>query len=332
MDTKFYEMLIQQANHAADRTRWIVSVATIASLAQLGAAYNFSLSLLRTFTEQMIFKTKASADQIINTDGMLNNLQTSMVRNWTDLLNINVNLLGIKFSVVDASLIGSVALLVISVWLFYSTRKENHIIARTCRLANTESPQIKAMVYYGLQNTQMFCTISAHDKPIISLHGIEPQGSQILRYLVGTLFYLPVVTVFCMVAIDLLNIHVFSALFRGSAEPLIKVLKYQSLWDYTKNQIYTLIIIKIMIATLLSWIMYLADQLRQGSTLLLRELQTNGWDQVATNEATAGHQPDSAPAISHQPSATKANPQTNFLAKRKPLIQKACSLILSISC
>lgn len=162
MDQKLFEMLINQASDAARRTRWVLSAAMIISLAQLGAAYNFTYGFLRTFSEQVILNPST-----VN-NPRLKDLQDMLMRSWIDQLNVNVNLFGIKFSSADASLIGSISLLTISVWLFYSARRENHIIGKTCLLANQANHQIKNLVFYGLCNIQLFGTLSKNDEPFRS--------------------------------------------------------------------------------------------------------------------------------------------------------------------
>jgi hypothetical protein len=280
MDQKFFEMLINQASDAAKRTRWILSAAMVISLAQLGAAYNFTYGFLRTFSEQMILNPTAENNP------RLKDLQDMLMRSWIDQLSVNVNLFGIKFSAADASLIGSVSLLTISIWLFYSSRRENHIIGKTCILANNSHPKIKNQVFYGLSNIQLFGTLSNNDEPFKSLRHNSTDEVGGARYLVSILFYLPAITVFAMIAMDILSLVQLKAVFRGSAETLYHHLTttpikgsdpVRYLWSDVWPTFFTTVGIEVAVAIFLTHIIRSAAKYQTGTIRLLKELQLNGW-------------------------------------------------------
>jgi hypothetical protein len=291
METKFYEMLVEQAGDAAKRTRWVLSAAMIISLAQLGAAYNFSFGFLRKFSEQMILATPTPGAPT-----RLKDLQDMLMRSWVDQLSVNVNLFGIKFSVADASLIGSISLLSISVWLFYSARRENHIIGKTCIIASEASQETKAIVFHGICNTQLFGTVSTNDEPISSLRGYNKSEIRSARLVISVLFYLPVITIFAMIATDVMSVVYLKAIFRGSSDtlydylantPIPKTNPVRYLWSDVWPQFFLTIAIELGVGILLSHIIRSAAKFQTGTVKLLRELQDEGWGNVSMGESSA---------------------------------------------
>ena len=104
MDIQFYQMLSSRIESAAQRSRWILLVASVISLAQIGAAYNFGYSFIRKYAEFLVFKSKNAGDN------PLSELQSALLENWVDQLTVDINIIGLKFSVTDASLIGAFAI------------------------------------------------------------------------------------------------------------------------------------------------------------------------------------------------------------------------------
>ena len=93
-------------------------------------------------------------------------MQKVLLKNWVESMLINVPVLGIRFSISDASVIGSASLTVIAIWLFYTLRRENHAIGQLLHLAKDESQNTKAFVYHGVSATQVFATTSKYDEPL----------------------------------------------------------------------------------------------------------------------------------------------------------------------
>jgi hypothetical protein len=159
MKLEFFEAQIGAIAAAAKGSRWVLIVALVVSIAQIGATFNFGFSWGRTFAEGLAFTNARHAvkqpDKDFDKDGFDKNpvvreLQKELVKNWVDQQFVNVPLVGLKFAVADENMVGGIALIVISIWLFYCLRRENLMIGTLMRVAKDETPAIRAHVYTGL--------------------------------------------------------------------------------------------------------------------------------------------------------------------------------------
>jgi hypothetical protein len=195
VDVDFFKMRIESIRDASARSRWVFAVATVASLAQIGATWNGSASWLRHFA------LGAFAD-----DPVVVELQKNLLRGWVESLFISVPLLGIRFTNSDASIIGSVALTIISIWLFYAMRRENHLIGQAIRDAADEPQEIKAFVYYGVSGTQVFATLSGNDAPFRSVRESNRRTVFGIRRLSRALVYLPALAIGLIIVSDVASL------------------------------------------------------------------------------------------------------------------------------
>ena len=276
-DFKLFDMLLEKADHAAKRTRWILLVSMVVSFVQLGAAYNFSLGFLRSFSELMVFKYGQLGFDERNY--YLKELQLSLIKGWVESMTVNVGLLGVKFSVVDASLIGVIALMIVSAWLFYSARRENHIIGKTCILAENSSAEIKEYVFYGLSFTQMFGSLSNNDSPISSLSR-EDSGASNLRFVLLGLLYLPVIAAVLMIFSDIASVFWYKSVFRGCDTTFFDYATTQDIcaahspfWDQLEFRFFLTIFIQTCFCLLITRFIDMANGYRRGTISLLRGLQ-----------------------------------------------------------
>lgn len=269
-----FEMLCNRVESAAQRSRWILLVSIVISLAQIGSAYNFTFGFLRDYTEYVVF-------EIINKGLTPNELQSAMMKTWIDQLSVNVNLVGLKFSVADASLVGSIALLIISTWLFYASRRENHLIGNTLIVSSTEPAETKRYVFLSLCGSQMFGTLSNTNEPIRTLNGNKPLSVGKTHTLVKLMIYMPVITVSFMIATDLLSLWYLKSVFRGSEETLYTFLdKNNRFGDIMPRLIFT-IFFELILLAIVTHILRSVVQFQKANISLLKEADSNDWGKIS---------------------------------------------------
>jgi hypothetical protein len=240
----------------------------------------------------------------------LSELQKAMVASWVEQQTIEVGLLGIKFHAADASLIGSVAFIIVITWLFYAVRRENHLFGRTLELVAREAPTLRTHVFYALNSTQVFSTLSEDDGPYVSaalqpraetagagttapaaapgaaMPGnsrpasplAAPKSAFAVRPLAAALTYLPVVTLGCMILTDLASVFVFKAVFRGFDGSLNELHRGKI---FEGNGSFFLVVLFEVLALAFVW--YLCIRIRRlqlGTQQLLRNVQTLQWQDI----------------------------------------------------
>jgi len=298
MKLEFYELLIDAAKEASQRARWTLTASIIISITQLGAVYNFGFSQLRSFIEQLMITTPAASDPAV-----LKELQSAMIKSWVDQLSVNVNLVGLKFSVADASFVGSLALVIVTTWLFFGIRRENHIIGRTLRMARAESAEIRAHVYYGLSNTQMFATVTDNDAPIaVNSEEGKSTTATSLRNAAVLLLYLPAITMAIMIVTDILSLIYFSAIFRGkvSSTVLDALLNETGALKRVLPGYVAKMIIEIVVLLFLYHVTKRIHRFQRGTTKVLRSVSSKGWGNVFLGDSP-DEQPQSSSQIAEEP-------------------------------
>jgi hypothetical protein len=269
MNLDFFKMRIDAIRDATSRNRWIYATATISAVAQMLAAFNLLFSWLRTFP---------LSGRPFPKDPVVAELQKAMLRNWVDSHFISIPLLGLKFSITDASVVGSFLLCILSVWLFFSMRRENHLIGQTLTEAQHCGDDLKAYVYLGITGTQIFATVSNNDKPFTTLRTPErDERGVVLKGSVYVLMYLPAIAIFFVLFTDFLSLVLPSA-FRSPHEP-VGSLAFRDPAGLIEIVIRTLIGIFLGGVTLLNVIK--AGSYQQGTRELLREVKD--WGQTAAS-------------------------------------------------
>lgn len=286
MKLEFYDLLIESATEASQRARWILTATIVTSLTVLGAVYNFGLSQLRKFIELLVVApvTPSAAGASVPNEA-LKELQTALVKSWVEQLSVNINLIGLKFFAADATFIGSLALVIVTTWLFFGIRRENHIIGRTLRMASNEGQDLRAYVYYGLSNTQVFATVTDNDAPIM-MDDTRASSAWGLRRIAVLLLYLPAITSVVMLVADLLSLFHFSAIFRGRLETVYEYLSPQP--DGLRKVLplfLTKFVIQFVVMIFLLHVTRVIHELQQGTIKALRLACARGWGKVYAGDA-----------------------------------------------
>lgn len=141
------------------------------------------------------------------------------LQQWADSQVITVSLLGIHIGVSDLAILGTVALLVCSIWLFFCMRRYNHGSGRLLlETQDDERLERRRLVYYGLTSHLVFTTISEDHSAIDTLAQeprlgggtakLNPISGRLLRWATAILFMLPAIASSAVVCFDVLSCYV----------------------------------------------------------------------------------------------------------------------------
>ena len=177
--------------------------------------------------------------------------QQQLAAEWIKNQIITVSLLGIRISVNDLPVIGSLSLLIICIWFFYSARRENRAIGTLLRdsypLKSYPSKDwhVGYMIYQGIVHHLVLIDLGRGIKPMVdytieesdnSQHpqrkgkgrSLRDQATRFINYLVrralALLFYLPPISIAFVIGMDILTLLYFDAPFRPSHKPLIDII------------------------------------------------------------------------------------------------------------
>jgi hypothetical protein len=224
LTTSVLTVRLQGAREAINRTRLAFLIATIASLSIFITEWNAYLSWYRRFPLKEIFPGNPVTDEVIR----------KVLQQYVESRVITISLLGIHVGVSDLAVLGTLALFVCSIWLFFSIRRENHAIGSLLMDTLEASQEVRKYVYYGISSFLVFATSTYIDDPISTLDKKKreqvldkPQSfaSRFLRFALATLFVLPALISISTIVFDILSVYVLQAAFAYPHEPLgLKVL------------------------------------------------------------------------------------------------------------
>jgi hypothetical protein len=149
---------------------------------------------------------------------------------------MSISPLGIHVSVSDATLLGGVGLYFLTLWFFYSMRRENRLVGTLLRNARDADLPLMDLIYSGITSYMVFTAVRSDRSPIDSLaersaaggptdalhgrtgggkadaakrHGMRYPGVQLL-------FVLPPLAIFGSVVFDIVSVYWLAAPFRAS--------------------------------------------------------------------------------------------------------------------
>src|SRR5437868_4751049 len=132
---KTIELRLTSVREAVQRTRFVFIVMTIASSAILFTLWNDRFSR----DKDLAFDAPSYSGTIINEhspEPIHVYGRKELVAEWYKNRIIQIGLLGIRLSVSDLSLIGSFTLVVITIWFYYSQKRENNALVTLLRDAH----------------------------------------------------------------------------------------------------------------------------------------------------------------------------------------------------
>lgn len=213
---------IEGAREAIKRSRFSFLVSTIAALSILITLWNAYVSWDRRFAFQPLPNSPATRALVLRT-----------LEQWADSQVITVPSLGIHIGVSDLAILGTVALLVCSIWLFFCMRRHNHGSGRLLlETQNDAQIERRRLIYHGLTSYLVFTTISDDHSAINSLAQqpslgtarsakVNPISSKLLRWSTVILFMLPAIASSAIVCFDVLSCYVLYGPFVAGNESVI---------------------------------------------------------------------------------------------------------------
>jgi len=279
MDISFYQMRIANIDEAAKRNRWIFAISIVASIVIFGASWNSAPLGLYDFASDMWQNGFAKDEPTVE-------LQKALLKGWVESMFVNIPLFGIRFSVNDVWFLGTMTLFIISVWDFYGSRRENHLIGGLLRDVAGEDQRMRALVFYGVCGTQVFATLTNDDSPISSIEHTKPLTTPAIRPTVRLLRYLPALVIIYIVISDLASVFWWGAPFRTG---------HASHWSIAAskgtNEIIKLLGpiaiedgIALCFAFVTAFLLWRANHIQQGTVQLLRTLDADHWGTIPPGE------------------------------------------------
>jgi len=175
------------AKTAQRQTRVTLAMMAVISMMMLISAYNAYLS----FDSRWILARAAASPPASGT--VADVLTRQALQDWAASRNVQVSLVGIRISVDDAPVLGTVALFVFSLWLLLVTRRENHTVGSLLRdtdsaIADADAPVPDAapgkpytysnsqrwLIFHTIVANSLFVTFDRSLARVQSLRGVNP--------------------------------------------------------------------------------------------------------------------------------------------------------------
>jgi hypothetical protein len=171
-EEKKLAVLLEAASIAIKRARYVFILVNIAAILIFSAEFNAIFAWIRNSMERA------------NKDPQIKALLTEV---WLrELQVVSVPLLGIKFSVFDLTVFGSLASLLLAIWFYYCLRREYLVVNEIYKIAK-ESPHVqkRAYLYHGIAHYFVYTTATKRERP----EGLTAQTTA--RAVVKVLFFVP---------------------------------------------------------------------------------------------------------------------------------------------
>jgi len=210
-----YKERVEGAQESIKRSRWVFLALTIVSLSFLITAWN----AYGSWTREIPLTIHSWTD-----DTVVAHLQQHLTEEWVKSQMIDVPVLGIHIGISDAAPLGGFGILILSIWFYFSTRRENRTIAELLIDTLHEPDETRSRIFHSIASYLVFLTIAKTDDPITSLRATVRRGSAFatLRAVVKMLFFLAPFTIFVIVLCDTASIFWLGAPYRAHHQPLIK--------------------------------------------------------------------------------------------------------------
>jgi len=315
----YIKMRIGGVADAANRARWTLAAISAICAIQLIAVWNYTLSWIAFFADQQV-KTSlnqkficvdASGVQVcVPAIGSWNRierlLQDNLLTEWVKNLTFDVPIIGASASVADCGIIGGILLLVLSTWMMYALRRENHLIHDLFVETENKLQRSRTFVFFGVVNTQLFATVgsdearsnfqqeslaegsddaaraeitarkkarSGYRKGFLERLAVQKDAARpryiLARAVVMAIFFAPVMTLLVVVTADACSLF-YGSSFRANEMPLHRIVPTMTYYP------------RILISCVLLWLVtrttMRAFKYQSATVLMLQDAFDNGWD------------------------------------------------------
>jgi len=309
---------------AIGRCRFAFFVSMIASVAILVTVWNAYMSPDAEFARQPYwshdrqFTAEMQKQRLENlNDGrklppdkmtaVTDQVQQEIVSEWVKNQVISVGLLGIRVSVEDFSILGSLGLLITATLWFYTVRSENLSIGNLLKHAYRFNEwDDRYFVFQGVVPHLIFFDLGHSNTPISSFEKREglSEKTRLVPLKVQLLLILPALTILIIVMADLWTVFRAPNPFRPSGLPLWKILDTQVLtWLLVRDGIALVLFLAalIMCREILTYAKASGQLIERFRTHLIETCQTTGKLNLADSEKPGGQVPTSPTTV---PAAT----------------------------
>lgn len=154
-------------------------------------------------------------------------LQKALIQNWVNNRMVKIDLLGLKVSASDFTVLGGLGLAVLSIWFLLNVKRENSVVGTFLIESKNYIIEDQKYIYNYISSNQIFSNAFNEDKPIHSLK-LELESRHIKEKFINKideyLFYLPCLGVFLSLLADIGSLFLKSPFRDKKAEPLYKTL------------------------------------------------------------------------------------------------------------
>ncbi len=169
-EEKAADELLAAGKAAVKRTRWVFLAMNVVGVGLLASQFNSILPWIRNVP------ARAERNPGMIDQGVLDRINDQL---FDQLYVVSAPFLGLKFSVFDLGVIGSITMLVLATWLYYAFRRQNMAVYAIYQYANTsqsrERQSIASFLYHGISHYFVFSNICFHSSPItISAYFVDP--------------------------------------------------------------------------------------------------------------------------------------------------------------
>ncbi len=155
-------------------------------------------------------------------------LLQAQIRSWIETNTVSVSLLGIRVSVSDAAVLGSISLIILSFYMCMTLRKENEEVALLLRhFASQEYDSLeKGRILDRIQATTLFLRRTSNDEPFTTIEVARARTDRIplSHFVLRVLTYFPGITIWLVIASDIYYAYGYVSPWVRNTEPLWQAL------------------------------------------------------------------------------------------------------------
>jgi hypothetical protein len=220
----FFTERVADVQRVIQRARSVFVISNLAAIVIVAAQFNLYLSWFRHAISRVDPKEKE----------LIHAIHTARIE---DLRMISIPLIGLKFAAVDIGVISSLAMIVLSIWLYYTFRREQHSVGRLIlEVSNATGTSLKvrpglleyaSYLLFALSTTFVFVTSGqqgAIGDCAVRVNHARKLGHQVAQ---RVLLWSPFWTVLLCALVDVATLFFPSSLF--SQDP------HTSLWQQMQH-------------------------------------------------------------------------------------------------
>ena len=254
MSGESFESETELVREAARRTRWAGAALTVCAMCHVTIFYNAHLSWMKMYGDAAAW---AYAERDKGRSEIKKKLHEAYIDKWVDSIYVDIPVLGVKVAGTDSSVVGAVAMSILSVWVFFSARRENHLVHLVLSDARRAiaDPASKRRLLRGIVASQVLSPTSNDDTPhaAFSPSSRAPRSAAIPRAINRGLRFLPCVVILAGVGFD-----VYSAVSRGFLSSHVE-------------RIAPMMTVAVACAALCGYLAFLFSRFQRSTGLLVRE-------------------------------------------------------------